>query len=62
MLEVAEKGHSTICPCDKCTMHDICKLEEFITYNLDTKEIPRGLRISCDYYDNIPQKGYNQRD
>lgn len=61
MIEVAEREHSTNCPCDRCTMHNICKLEEFITHNLDTIEIPRGLRIACDYDDNM-RKGSGQCD
>lgn len=59
MLEIAEKSHSTNCPCDRCKMKGVCKLEEFITYNLDTIQIPLGLRVSCDFH---TLKGYNQRD
>lgn len=60
MLEQIENStHSTNCPCDSCRVHGICKLEEFITYNLDTIQIPDGLRINCEYY---TRKGYVERD
>lgn len=51
--------HSTNCSCDGCKMKGVCKLEEFITYNLDTIQIPDGLRITCEYYTG---KGYVNRD
>lgn len=48
--QVEQEKHLTNCQCDNCKVHGVCKLEEFITYNLDTIRIPDGLAIKCDYY------------
>lgn len=60
MLEQFEKdAHSANCACDGCKMKGVCKLEEFITYNLDIIQFPQGLRIACDYY---TRRDYAKRD
>lgn len=42
--------HSTPCKCNKCKMKGICKLEDFVTENLDHINMPDELFVDCRRY------------